>query len=69
MSARSTATRLSMPYSVQGYEARGEECAALAKLATDELIRSEILRLRQSYLTIAERLRQQGFEVGSRRFQ
>jgi len=51
-----------MPYSVQGYEARAEECVQLANQAGDQLIRMELLKLRQTYLNIAERLRLQGFE-------
>jgi hypothetical protein len=56
-----------MPYSIQGYETRAEECVRLANLASDQLIRSELLKLRQTYLHIAERLRQQGFETEPRR--
>ena len=51
-----------MPYSVQGYEARAEECVHLANQANDQLVRMELLKLRQTYLNIAERLKQQGFE-------
>jgi len=56
-----------MPYSIQGYETRAEECVRLANLASDQLIRSELLKLRQTYLHIAERLRQQVFETEPRR--
>lgn len=52
-----------MPYSVLGYRERAEECVKLANLAADQLVRRELLNLRQTYLNIAERLRQQGFEV------
>jgi hypothetical protein len=51
-----------MPYSVEGYAERAEECVKLANLASDPMIRMELLKLRQTYLTIAERLRRQGFE-------
>ena len=54
-----------MPYSDLGYERRANECVRLANLAEDQLIRMELLKLRQTYLNIAERLRQQGFEVAS----
>ncbi|HEY0106619.1 MAG TPA: hypothetical protein VGB91_11090 [Rhizomicrobium sp.] len=51
-----------MPYSVEGYEDRAGECVKLANLAADPMVRTELLKLRQTYLTIAARLRQQGFE-------
>jgi hypothetical protein len=53
-----------MPYSVIGYKERAKECVKLANLANDELVRRELLTLRQTYLNIAERLRRQGFESG-----
>jgi len=37
---------------------RAEECVRLANLAVDELIRNELLTLRQAYLRTAERLSQ-----------
>ena len=46
-----------MVYTVEGYEARAQECVSLAIQAKDELIRRELLILRQTYLGIAERLR------------
>lgn len=52
-----------MQYSVKGYEDRAQECVVLAGKAKDHLIRMELLKMRQTYLTIAERLRQQGFET------
>jgi len=55
-----------MAYSVQGYTNRAEECVELANLAKDSMIRMELLKLRQTYLTIAERLRRQGFETADR---
>jgi hypothetical protein len=52
----------SMPYSVQGYKERADQCVKLANLADDELVRRELLNLRQTYLKIADRLKRQGFE-------
>jgi hypothetical protein len=54
-----------MLYSVEGYEARAQECAGLANQADDQLVRMELLKLRQSYLEIAQRLRRHGFEIVS----
>ena len=44
-------------YSSDGYRARAEECVRLANLATDALVQADLLKLRQTYLQIAERLR------------
>ena len=52
-----------MPYSVEGYEDRAQECVRLAGDTKDPMLRTELLKLRQTYLTVAERLRRQGFEV------
>jgi len=46
-----------MIYSADGYEERARECVQLANQAKDELIQRELLKLRQTYLTIADRLR------------
>jgi len=46
-----------MGYGATGYQNRAEECVRLANLAEDELIRRELLTLRQSYLQTAERLK------------
>lgn len=54
-----------MTYSVNGYEERARECVHLANQAEDPMIRAELLKLRQTYLNIAQRLRQQGFEEES----
>jgi hypothetical protein len=54
-----------MPYSVLGCQERAKECVRLANLAVDQLVRMELLNLRQTYLKIAERLLQQGFELTS----
>jgi len=51
-----------MAYSVEGYETRAKECVRLANLADDELIRAELLKLRQTYLQIAHRLREHDFK-------
>ena len=53
-----------MPYSADGYEARAEECVRLANESTDEMIRRELLLLRQSYLKTAVRLRGLSGEEG-----
>jgi len=39
------------------YPDRAEECVRLANLTRDEMIRAELLRLRQTYLNIAARLK------------
>jgi len=46
-----------MSYSAKDYSARAEECARLANLTDDELIRRELLQLRQAYLQTSERLK------------
>jgi len=46
-----------MAYTAEGYEERARECVALANLARDELVQRELLKLRQTYLNIALRLR------------
>ncbi len=46
-----------MPYSAAGYEARADECVRLANQAKDSLVQMELLKLRQTYLQIAQRLR------------
>ena len=51
-----------MPYSVRGYEERARDCVELAGKAKDALVRMELLKLRQTYLNVAARLRRQGFE-------
>jgi len=56
-----------MPYSVLGYKERADQCVKLANLAEDELVRRELLNLRQTYLKIAERLKRQGFESSESR--
>ncbi len=48
-----------MTFTAEGYEARAKECVTLANQAQDELIQRELLKLRQTYLVIAERLRNQ----------
>jgi hypothetical protein len=38
-------------------EAHAQECVRLANLSKDEVVRAELLKLRQDYLRSAERLR------------
>ena len=45
-----------MTSSAMGYARRAAECVKLANFAKDELIRRDLLSLRQSYLQIAERM-------------
>jgi hypothetical protein len=45
-----------MVYTAASFIARAEECVRLAALARDDLVRHELLRLRESYLQTAERL-------------
>jgi hypothetical protein len=45
-----------MVYSAESFIARAEECVRLAALTRDDLVRQELLRLRESYLHTAERL-------------
>ena len=52
-----------MPYTVEGYEGRAQECVRLAANTDDAMLRTELLKLRQTYLNVAERLRRQGFEI------
>ncbi len=47
-----------MSYSAEGYEKRAAECVVLANQARDSLVQAELLKLRQTYLHIAKRLRQ-----------
>ncbi len=44
-------------YSCEGYRTRAEECTRLANLTADALLQAELLKLRQTYLVISERLR------------
>lgn len=46
-------------FSPGGYEARAQECVRLANQSQDRMVQTELLRLRQTYLAIADRLRQQ----------
>jgi len=50
----------SASYSPAGYEARAQECVRLANQSLDRMVQIELLRLRQTYLAIAERLRRHG---------
>jgi hypothetical protein len=49
-----------VPHSIKGYEDRAQECVRLANAASDQMVSAELLKLRQTYLNIAERLRSQG---------
>lgn len=56
-----------MHYAADDYEKRAEECVVLAKMARDEMISAELLRLRQGYLKIAQRLRELELTVSNPR--
>jgi len=56
-----------MSYSVRGYEDRVAECTWLANSTDDNLIQIELLKMRQTYVQIAARLRAQGFEERPKR--
>lgn len=58
--------KAAVPYSIEGYEDRAHECVRLANDTADQMVRGELLKLRQTYLTIAARLRSQGFETDGR---
>jgi len=45
-----------MPYSPAGYAKRAEECVRLANLTEDPMLSAELLKLRQSYIIISDRL-------------
>jgi hypothetical protein len=45
-------------YTVDGYEARAQECVRLANLTTDRMVQADLLKLRQTYLLVASRLSQ-----------
>lgn len=45
-----------MPYTAEGYARRAAECARLAALTSDDMLQQELLRMRQSYLRLAEKL-------------
>jgi hypothetical protein len=45
-----------MPYSARGYAERAEECVRLANLTKDPMLSAELLKLRQSYIIISDRL-------------
>jgi hypothetical protein len=45
-----------MVYSAESFIARADECVRLAALSRDDLVRQELLQLRESYLQTAERL-------------
>ena len=43
-----------MSQTAQDYVMRAGECARLANLSSDDMIRRELLQLRQTYLRVAE---------------
>jgi len=45
-----------MAYTPLDYAKRAEECVRLANLTGDELVQGELLKLRQTYLGICEKL-------------
>ncbi len=49
-----------MPYTATSYEVCAEKCVKLANLAINQVVRADILKLRQSYLHSAQRLRATG---------
>jgi hypothetical protein len=48
-----------MPFTPTGYEKRAAECVRLARLAADEMVRRELLEIRQTYLELAVTLRRE----------
>jgi len=44
-------------YGCEAYRARAGECVRLAELTADAMLQAELLKLRQTYLVIAGRLR------------
>ena len=63
VSRQSVLQEAAMPFSVAGYEDRAQECVKLANQAKDQMVRSELLTLRQTYLNIAGRLRGLGLDT------
>ena len=45
-----------MPFSPDGYVKRANECLRLARSTRDDMLRSELLHLRQTYLGLARSL-------------
>ena len=45
-----------MPFTAVGYAKRAAECARLSALTTDSMLQQELLRLRQAYLRLSEKL-------------
>jgi hypothetical protein len=45
-----------MPYTAAGYARRAAECARIASMTQDQMVQADLLRLRQTYLSVAERL-------------
>jgi hypothetical protein len=57
-----------MTYTGSGYLKRAQECARLASLTDDQILRAELLKLRQSYLIAAERLQEMEHKPIEKRF-
>jgi hypothetical protein len=55
--ARLAESGVSAMYSARGYEERAEECVRLANMTADPLVQAELLKLRQTFLQIAARLK------------
>jgi hypothetical protein len=53
-------------YGPDDFVSRAEECARLANMTSDDMIRTELLQLRQIYLQTAARLTEQD-RIQSRR--
>lgn len=45
-----------MPYTARGYAKRAAECARLSAMTADSMLQQELLRLRQTYLRLSEKL-------------
>lgn len=45
-----------MPYTAMGYAKRAAECARLSAMTADSMLQEELLRLRQTYLRLSEKL-------------
>jgi len=55
-----------MPSNIKGCENHAEECARPANQTNDEVVRADLLKLRQTDLAIAKRLRKFGFDTPDR---
>jgi hypothetical protein len=62
--ARLAESGVSAMYSARGYEVRAEECVRLANMTADPLVQAELLKLRQTFLQIAARLKTLNEDAG-----